>query len=116
MEVTNATARAYAIAIALVVFVVAWAAISVHPFASASGKDRRIAALELRERELKRESVRVRRTVERRFADYRRKLRRRQRAIADIQSANRRAVAAQAAATPSVSTVSIPAVTATGSS
>ncbi|MDX6551837.1 MAG: hypothetical protein QOH74_325, partial [Gaiellales bacterium] len=28
MEVTNATARAYAIAIALVVFVVAWAAIS----------------------------------------------------------------------------------------
>ncbi|MDX6591847.1 MAG: hypothetical protein QOJ13_1043 [Gaiellales bacterium] len=112
---TDSTARVYAIAIALVVFFVAWAAISARPFASAAGKDERIVALERREQELKRESVRVKRVVERRFADYGDKLRQRQKAIAKVRSANRRAIAA-AAATPSVSTVSVPSVTSTGSS
>jgi len=114
----------YAVATSLVVFFVAWAVISARPFVTAAAKDDRIAALEQREKHLRHESLRVKRMVERRFAAYRVRLRHRERAIARIRAANARDARSAAALsapvavapTPSVSVVSIPAVTSTRSS
>jgi hypothetical protein len=120
---TDTTARVSAAAIALVVFFLAWAVISAKPFAAASPKDERLVALEQREQRLRKESERVKRLVEWRFANYRVKLRHREKAIAKIRAANAQSTAAAAAAVaaapvqaPSVSVVSVPPVTSTGSS
>ena len=122
---TDHVARLYAIALAVAVFCLTWAAVAARPWAAeASAKDARIVKLERREQRLRRESVRVKRLVERRFAAYRVRLRERQAEIAAVNSANAAAAAAAAApspspaapAAPSVGVVSLPPVTSTSSS
>ena len=79
---TNHVARLHAGALALLVFFLVWAVVAARPWAQPAETDPRAAALERREQRLARESRRVNRVVERRFATYRRRLARRQREIA----------------------------------
>lgn len=128
---TNHVARLYAIALSLVVFFVTWAAVSAGPWAAQASKllDRRLVALQTREAQVHRESIRVRRVVKHRWHVYRVELKRRKRRIAAIESANAQAAATAAAATaarsssswsapapPSVAVVSTPPVTSTHTS
>ena len=101
---TNHVARLYAVALALVVLFLTWAVVAARPWAaSAAEQDPRIVALERREAKLRRKSIRVERQVNRRFAAYEVRLRKRKRAIAAIQAAN-------------ASAVSLPPITSTSSS
>ena len=126
---TNHAARLYAVALALAVLFVTWAVVAARPWAAtAAERDPRIVALERREAQLRRKSVRVEHRVQRRFAAYEKRLRNRKREIADIQAANAEAAAAPvsapaaspaaapAAAPPPVSVVSVPPVTSSESS
>lgn len=129
---TDHVARLYAIALAILVFSLTWAVVAAKPW-SHEAKDPRLAALERRELRLRRESVRVQRVVERRFATYRRELGRREAAIAaananaaaaaapsvSVSGGSVSAPAASAAPAPaasSVSVVSVPPATSSGSS
>jgi hypothetical protein len=80
---TDHVARLYAGALALLVFFVVWAVVAARPWAEAGDTDPRMAALERREQRLMRESKRVNKVVQRRFATYRRRLARRKREIAE---------------------------------
>ncbi|MGH3019403.1 MAG: hypothetical protein ACRDNR_04470 [Gaiellaceae bacterium] len=114
---TDHVARLYAVALALVVLFLTWAVVAARPWAAtAAEKDPRIVALERREAQLRRRSVRVERQVKRRFAVYEAHLHKRQRAITAIGAANARAAAAPPAAAPAVGVVSLPPVTSTSSS
>lgn len=117
---TNHVARLYAVALALAVLFLTWAVVAARPWATAAAaeKDPRIVALERREAKLRRQSVRVERTVERRFARYEARLRKRKRAIAAVQAANASALVAapSAPAAPAVGVVSLPPVTSSSSS
>lgn len=122
---TNHAARLYAVALALAVLFVTWAVVAARPWAAtAAERDPRIVALERREAQLRRKSVRVERRVQRRFVAYEKRLRKRKREIAAVQAANADAAAAPvsapavapAAAPPSVSVVSVPPVTSSESS
>jgi hypothetical protein len=98
---TSHVARLYALALALVVFFLTWAAVAAHPWAAASAGDRRLAALAAREQRIRQESVAVRRIVQHRWAVYRTKL---------------HAQRAAAAAAPAVRIVNLPPLTMTRSS
>jgi hypothetical protein len=112
---TDHVARLYAAALALVAFFLTWAVIAARPWAAeAAADDPRVVALERREERLRRESARVERKVERRFAAYRTRLAERQRVIAAVPDAT--APSAPAPPAPSVGAVSIPPVTSTRSS
>jgi hypothetical protein len=123
---TDHVARLYAVSLALVVLFLTWAVVAARPWAAtAAEQDPRIVALERREAQLRRKSVRVERQVKRRFAAYEVRLRKRKRAIAAIEAANANASAAAAvpaasaapsAAPPSVGVVSLPPITSTSSS
>ncbi len=122
---TNHAARLYAVALALAVLFLTWAVVAARPWAATAAEtDPRIAALERREAQLRRKSVRVERRVQRRFVAYEKRLRKRKREIAAVQAANADAAAAPvsapavapAAAPPSVSVVSVPPVTSSESS
>jgi hypothetical protein len=63
---TDHVARLYAAALALVAFFLSWAVIAAKPWLPEAAADPRVAALERREAELRRESIRVQRAVERR--------------------------------------------------
>jgi hypothetical protein len=69
---TNHVARLYLVALALVVFFLTWVVVAACPWATTAtaGEDPRLAALERREARLRRQSVRVQRLVNRRFARY----------------------------------------------
>ena len=123
---TDHVARLYAVALAICVFSLTWATVAARPWAHEES-DPRVVALERREAKLRRQSVRVQRRVERRFAAYRVQLRERQRLVAAVTASNAAAAvvpvssaapAAPAASAPSpvVSVVSAPPVTATRSS
>src|SRR4249920_408288 len=99
-EVTSHTGRLYALAIALVIFFLTWAGVAARPWASANS-DPRLAALALRQRQLSRESLAVRRIVQHRWAVYRVQLRQRRVQIAAAHQAQ-----LAAAAAPSVRFVS----------
>jgi hypothetical protein len=109
---TSHVGRLYALALALVVFFVAWAAIAAKPWASASA-DSRERALALRERQLRREGALVKRIVGERNALYRQRLRERNAAIA---AARRRQLASAAPAAAPVRIVNLPPVTITRTS
>ena len=96
---TNHVARLYVVALALAVLFLTWGVVAARPWAAEPPKDPRLAALERREEQLRRKSIRVQRLVNRRFAAYRVRLRQRQAAIAAVNAAN----AAAAAAVPTVS-------------
>ena len=95
---TDHAGRIYALALALVVFFLAWAVVAARPWATAAA-DPRLRALATREATLRREARLVNRVVARRFASYRSALRARR---AQIAAAERRA-AVQRAAAPAVS-------------
>ena len=102
---TDHVARLYAAVLALVVFFLTWAVVAARPWAEeeAAEKDPRLVALERREARLRRESARVERLVQRRFAAYEVRLRQRKREIAAIQAANAAAATVPVAASGSVS-------------
>jgi hypothetical protein len=106
---TNHVVRLYALALALLVFFVTWAAIAARPWTShASSKaDPRWAELARRQQLLRHDAIAVRRVVNRRWRVYRIRLAARKRQIATAlrthqqQLAAARSVAATASATPS---------------
>jgi hypothetical protein len=113
--------RTYAAAAALLLFFLAWAAIAARPWAKAAS-DSRLAQLAVREQQLRREGVLVRKIVQQRWALYRTHLAARKRAIAAAQAQQRR-LAAVASAAPSggmsyaaVRVVTLPALTITRTS
>jgi hypothetical protein len=121
---TSHTGRLYAVAVALVVFFLTWAAVAARPWASAKA-DPRLVHLAARERHVRHESLVVRRIVRRRWAVYRAQLKHRQAQIAAAQAAAQRAAALQVAAqqaqqaqpsAPAVRVVNLPPLTITRTS
>ena len=114
-EVTNHHGRLYALALALVVFFLAWAVVASRPWATASA-DPRLHVLAVRQAQLEREAKLVRRVVAERWAKSRGELKARRAQIARVNaaaaaaaaSAQAAAVAAPAAAGP-VQVVNLPA-------
>lgn len=112
---TNHHGRLYALALALVVFFLAWAVVASRPWATASA-DPRLHVLAVRQAQLEREAKLVRRVVAERWAKYRVELKARRAQIARVNaaaaaaaaSAQAAAVAAPAAAGP-VQVVNLPA-------
>ena len=131
---TSHVGRLYALAVALVVFFLTWATVAAHPWSAHATPraDPRAPALAARQLRLRHESVVVARIVRRRWAIYRKQLRRRQQRIAVVNRANAAAarqaqLAARAAAAappvsispaaaPSVRVVGLPPVTVTRTS
>ena len=105
--------RTYAVALALVVFFVAWAAVSARPWAPTK-PDLRLTALQAREQRLQQDGKVVAAIVDRRFATYRAALQVRQAEIARVSK--RTLQAAQLASAPTVRIVTLPALTVTRSS
>jgi hypothetical protein len=111
--VTSHTTRLYALALALLVFFITWAAIAARPWATATAhRDPRVAMLAAREQRIRHESLVVKRIVEGRWARYRVELRQRQSQIASAH----RAQLASAAAPPTVRVVNLPPLTITRTS
>jgi hypothetical protein len=112
---TSHVGRLYALAIALLIFFVTWAAVAAKPWATThtAAKDPRLAALAAREQRIRHESVVVARVVRHRWAVYRVALRKRQ---GQIAAAKRAQVAAAAAPAPSVQVVNLPPLTVTRTS
>ncbi len=104
---TSHAGRLYVLALALVVFFLAWATLSAHPWGTPRS-DPRLAALAARETRLKHEARLVDRIVAARFAAYRADLRLRRAQIASAQQA--------AAAPPPVRIVNLPPLTITRTS
>lgn len=94
---TNHHGRLYALALALVVFFLAWAVVAARPWATASA-DPRLRALAIRQAQLQREAKLVRQVVAARWAKYRVELKLRQAQIARVKAATAAAAAAAAAA------------------
>jgi hypothetical protein len=96
---TDYTARLYALAIAILVFFVAWAAVAAKPWAtsSAARPDPRIQALIVKEQRVRAEALAVRRVIAAR------------RQLASVASAGR-------SPTPSVRVVTLPPLTITRTS
>ena len=98
---TNHVVRLYALALATLVFFLAWAVVAAHPWQQQKAAvDPRVAALTARRAQLKKEAAYVNRVVAHRFAVYHAALKKREQAIAKIrvQLAAERARQAQAAA------------------
>ena len=120
---TNHVARLYAVAGAILVFLVAWAGAAAHPWQQthhAQATDPRVAALQLREKRLRNESVRVQRIVDRRWARYRHALAQRKKEIAAAKKQQQAwaaaAASSSASAAPSVHVVTLPPLTTTKTS
>jgi hypothetical protein len=115
---TSHVGRLYALALALLVFFLTWAAVAARPWVSTKQKaDPRAAALAARERQLRHEAVVVQRVVARRWAVYRIALRQRRAAIAAARRAQLSAASPiSAASTPSVRVVNLPPLTVTRTS
>lgn len=91
--------RLYVAGVTLLVFVVLWAVIASKPWASAvarHGLDPRLAALNGRQHRLDREARTVKRTLDRRWRDYRQRLRQRQAQIRKLERRHAGEVAAAA--------------------
>ena len=107
---TDHVGRLYALVASVVVFLVAWAVVAAHPWAPRPAQDPRLVALAARQQRLQRESVLVKRIVDRRWAAYRSALTRRNAAAAKIAAHNSAlaAMATASAAQPSVRVVNLP--------
>jgi hypothetical protein len=125
---TSHTGRLYALALALVVFFLAWAAVAAHPWAKAAS-DPRLQALAAREARLRQEAKLVNRVVAERWTAYRAELRMRStqiaaakariaaaKAAAQAQVSYTQAAAPAASAAPSVRVVTLPPLTITRTS
>jgi hypothetical protein len=95
---TSHHGRLYALALALVVFFLAWAVVAARPWAKAAGADPRLSALAIREAQLRREARLVQKVVNARWATYRVRLKARRAEIAHVRAASAAAAAAAAAA------------------
>ncbi len=107
---TDTSHRTYAVVLALVVFVVFFAAVSLKPW-PAPPTDQRLLALQLREQQLRVDAKLVSSIVDQRWASYRQALQSRRSAIAQV---NTRMV--QAASAPAVRVVTLPPLTITRTS
>ncbi len=96
---TDHVARLYALALALVVFFVSWAAVAARPWATAQA-DPRVAALAARQQRLQRESALVQQIVQARYADYRVALARRQAQLATARRPRSQPLASVSTAAP----------------
>jgi len=92
---TSHHGRLYGLALALVVFFLAWAVVAAQPWVAAA-PDPRLRALAIRQAQLQREAKLVRKVVAARWARYRVELKARRARIARIDAAAA-AVAARAA-------------------
>jgi len=108
---TSHTGRLYALAVTLVVFFLTWTVVATRPWGASARPDPRLAALAIREQQLRREIMVVRRLVQHRWAVYRVQLKQRH---AQISAAHRAQLAAASA--PSVRVVSLPPLTVTRTS
>lgn len=109
--------RLYVVSVTLLVFVVLWAVIAAKPWAAArAGTSPALKALTARERHLRYEARVVEKTVHRRWAAYRRRLRARQAQIRELErrhaaqlaAANAAAASATAYTAPTSSVVTLP--------
>jgi hypothetical protein len=94
------TLRLYVASVTLLVFFVLWAVIAAKPWSSASSRstpDPRLVALDRRQRRLQQEARKVKRTLDRRWHAYRKRLRARRAQIRMLERRHARAVAAAAA-------------------
>lgn len=107
---TSHHGRLYALALALVVFFLAWAVVAARPWATTSA-DPRLRALAIRQAQLQREARLARKVVAARWAAYRAQLKARRAQIArvDAAAAAATAQAAAAATAPAVHVVNLPA-------
>jgi hypothetical protein len=113
---TSHTGRLYALALALIVFFLAWALIAARPWTT-NTNDARLKALAAREAQLRREATLVNTIVAQRQALYRVRLRARQAQIAQIKASSAAAPTAPAASgPPAVRVVTLPPLTITRSS
>ena len=99
--------RLYVAGVTLLVFLVLWAVIAARPWASTAprpGLDPRLAALNGRQRRLEREARVVKRTLERRWRDYRQRLWQRQAQIHELERRHAAEVAAAARPAGTVAT------------
>ena len=71
---TSHVGRLYALAIALLVFFMTWAAVAARPWAPSSTSDPRLQAIAAREQQVRAESVAVRHLVNQRWTVYRKQL------------------------------------------
>lgn len=110
---TDTSHRVYAVVLALVVFLVSWAAVAAKPWATAK-PDPRLAQLALREQRLRADAKLVQQVVDRRMAAYRVQLRTRQAQIAATQA--RSLQVSQQTAAPAVRVVNLPPLTITRTS
>jgi hypothetical protein len=111
---TSHAGRLYALALALLVFFLAWAAIAAKPWTK-TATDSRAQALALREKQLRHESALVRQIVRQRAALYRQRLRVRQSAIAAARQRQQQLISVQTSA-PAVRVVNLPPLTVTRTS
>jgi hypothetical protein len=109
---TNHTGRLYALALALVVFFLAWAVLAAHPWA-APAADKRLKTLAAREIQLRRDSVLVHQLAAQRWAAYRSELQLRR---ARIAAANQLASRPVASPAPAIRVVNLPPLTITRTS
>jgi hypothetical protein len=98
---TSHHGRLYGLALALVVFFLAWAVIAAHPWATASA-DPRLRTLAIRQAQLQHEAKLVRKVVAARWARYRIELKARRAQIARVNAAAAAAAAQAAQATQAV--------------
>lgn len=94
---TSHHGRLYAIALALVVFFLAWAVVAARPWATASA-DPRLRTLTIRQAQLQHEAKLVQKVVVARWARYRVRLKARRALIARVNAARAAASAAAARA------------------
>lgn len=114
---TNHVARLYALALALVVFFLAWAVVAARPWSTPTA-DPRLRTLAARETQLRREAQLVNRVVARRWETYRRALHARRMQIAAAKAHAAQVAASYSAppATRSVRIVTLPPLTITRTS
>lgn len=109
---TSHVGRLYALALALLVFFIAWSVFAARPWATSAKTDARVAALAAREQRIRHESLAVQHIVQKRWAVYRAELKRRKTLIATRQAQ----LAAAPVAGPSVRVVNLPPLTVTRTS
>lgn len=109
---TSHVGRLYALALALLVFFMAWSVFAARPWATSAKTDPRVAALAAREQRIRHESLVVQRIVQKRWVVYRAELKKRKALIAARQAQ----LAAAPVAGPSVRVVNLPPLTVTRTS
>ncbi len=111
---TDRSHRTYAVVLALLVFLLTWAAVAAKPWATAK-PDPRITALAQREQRLRADAKLVEQVVAQRMAAYQVALKQRRAQIAQAQARSLQA-AVPPASTASVRVVNLPPLTVTRSS